>query len=51
MSVLWPWVLLLWLLVPLLIGVYVWLLRRRRKFAVRFSSLSLIREAMPQRAR
>jgi Ca-activated chloride channel family protein len=37
----------LWLLpfIPLCIAVYIWLLRRRRRFAVRYSSLSLVREA------
>jgi Ca-activated chloride channel family protein len=45
---LWPAFLLLLLLVPLLIAVYIWMLRRRRKFAVRYSSLSLIREALPK---
>jgi Ca-activated chloride channel family protein len=51
MSFLWPRFLLLLLLVPLLIALYIWVLRRRRKFAVRYSSLSLIREALPKRAR
>jgi Ca-activated chloride channel family protein len=47
MSLLWPGFLLLLLAVPLLAGVYVWALRRRRPAAVRYSSLSLVREAMP----
>jgi Ca-activated chloride channel family protein len=47
-SFLWPWFLLLLLLVPLLIALYVWVLRRKRKYAVRYSSLSLIREALPK---
>ncbi|MFO7679745.1 MAG: VWA domain-containing protein [Chloroflexota bacterium] len=51
MSFLSPWFLLLLLLIPLLITAYVWMLRRRRKFAVRYSSLSLIREALPKRSR
>lgn len=51
MTVLWPYALLLFVLIPLLIAVYVWLLRRRRKFAVRYASLSLIREALPERSR
>jgi Ca-activated chloride channel family protein len=51
MHVLWPWFLLLLLLIPLLVAVYVWILRRRRRFAVRYSSLSLIREALPKRSR
>lgn len=48
MKFLWPWLLLLLLLVPLLIALYVWILRRRRKYAVRYSSLSLIRAALPK---
>jgi Ca-activated chloride channel family protein len=45
MSLLWPGFLYLFLLVPLAILIYVWILRRRRRFAVRYSSLSLVREA------
>src|SRR5512138_3341238 len=45
MSLLWPGFLYLLLLIPLSIAVYVLLLRRRRRFAVRYSSLSLVREA------
>ena len=45
MSLLWPGFLYLFLLIPLAIGVYLWVLRRRRRFAVRYSSLSLVREA------
>jgi len=51
MSFSWPFVLFLLLLLPLLVGIYVWLLRRKRKFAVRYPSLSLIREALPRRSR
>jgi Ca-activated chloride channel family protein len=38
----------LWLLaaLPLLVFVYVWLLRRKRKLAVRYASLSVVKEAM-----
>jgi Ca-activated chloride channel family protein len=45
MSLLWPGFLYLLLLIPLIIAVYILLLRRRRRFAVRYSSLSLVREA------
>lgn len=45
MSLLWPGFLYLLLLIPLAIAVYLWILRRRRRFAVRYSSLSLVREA------
>lgn len=51
MNLLWPWFLLLLLFIPLLITIYIWILRRRRKYAVRYSSLSLIQEALPKRAR
>jgi Ca-activated chloride channel family protein len=51
MSFLWPWLLLLLLLIPLLIAAYIWVLRRKKKYAVSYSSLSLIREALPKRSR
>jgi Ca-activated chloride channel family protein len=51
MSFLWPWFLLLLLLIPLIIALYIWIWNRKRKFAVQYSSISLIREALPKRAR
>lgn len=45
MSMLWSGSLWLLLFIPLFIAVYIWSLRRRRRFAVRYSSLSLVREA------
>jgi len=51
MTFFWPWFLLLLLLIPLLIGIYIWNLRRKRKYAVSYSSLSLIREALPKHSR
>lgn len=51
MTFLWPSLFLLLLLIPLLVAVYLWMLRRKRKYAVRFASLSLIREALPRRSR
>ena len=48
MSLLWPGLLYLFLLIPLAIGVYLWVLRRRRRFAIRYSSLSLVRAAAAQ---
>jgi Ca-activated chloride channel homolog len=45
MNFLWPGLFYLLLLIPLAIGVYLWILRRRRRFSVRYSSLSLVREA------
>ena len=45
MSFLWPGLLVLLLIVPFAIVVYVILLRRRGRYAVRYSNLSLVREA------
>jgi len=50
MSLLWPGFLYLLLLIPLIVAVYILLLRRRRRFAVRYSSLSLVREAAKQQS-
>jgi Ca-activated chloride channel family protein len=50
MNVLWPGFLLLLGLVPLLVAVYV-LMRRRRRVALRYSSLALVRVALPRSAR
>ncbi|HSL46933.1 MAG TPA: VWA domain-containing protein [Anaerolineales bacterium] len=50
MSLLWPGFLILWLLIPVAIGVYIWVQRRRRRFAVRYSSLSLVREAVAKQS-
>ena len=46
MKFLWPEMLWLLLLAPLLVAGYVWLLRRRKKSAVRYASLSLVKEAI-----
>ncbi len=40
-----------WGLFRLLIAAYIWMLRRRRRFVVRYSSLSLVREALPHQSR
>src|SRR6266498_1591479 len=45
MSLLWPGFLYLLLLIPLIVAVYILALQRRRRFTVRYSSLSLVREA------
>ena len=50
MSLLWPGFLYLLLLIPLIVVVYILALRRRRRFAVRYSSLSLVREAAKQQS-
>lgn len=46
MSFLWPDLLWSLLAVPVLVALYVWLLRRRKKVAVRYSGLAMVREAM-----
>src|ERR1035437_11200476 len=50
MELLWPGFLYLLGLIPLLVAVYIWILHRRRRFAVRYSSLSLVREALPRKS-
>jgi Ca-activated chloride channel family protein len=50
MSFNWPLVLLGLLVVPLLAAGYVWAIRRRRRRAVRYSSVALIRAAAPARS-
>jgi len=50
MNMLWPGFLLLLGLIPIIIGVYIWMQRRRRRYAVRYSSLSLVRAALPQQS-
>ena len=46
MTFLWPELLWLLALVPLVVGVYVLLLRRKQQAAVRYASLAIVREAM-----
>ena len=46
MSFLWPEALWLLALLPLLVLVYAWLLGRKRKSAVRYANLGMIKEAM-----
>ncbi|WP_114974180.1 VWA domain-containing protein [Rhodoferax ferrireducens] len=46
MTFLWPQLLWLLLAVPLLVLAYVWLLRRKKKLALRYASLLVVREAM-----
>ncbi len=45
MSFQWPVLLYALGLIPLIVGLYLWALRRRKRYTVRFSSLSLVREA------
>lgn len=51
MRFLWPGAFAVMALVPLLILLLAWRQRRRRRFAVRYSSLSLVREALPAQSR
>jgi Ca-activated chloride channel family protein len=46
MTFLWPGNLFLVLAVPALIVAYIWAQRRRQKYALRYASLSLVREAL-----
>lgn len=46
MHFLWPDFLWLLLLAPLLVLFYLWLLKRKKKTALRYASLSIVREAM-----
>jgi Ca-activated chloride channel family protein len=46
MSFIWPGLLVLLALVPALVAVYLWVLRRQKAAALRFASLGLAREAM-----
>ena len=46
MTFLWPTFLWLLLAVPLLVLVYLWLLKRKKKLTLRYASLSIVKEAM-----
>jgi len=46
MKFIWAEALWLLLLVPALVGLYLWLLRRKKKAALKYASLGIIREAM-----
>src|SRR5687767_622674 len=46
MTFMWPELLWLMVALPLLVAAYVYVLRRRKKLALRYASLSMIREAM-----
>jgi Ca-activated chloride channel homolog len=51
MNLLWSWSLLLLGLIPILLVLYTWMLKRRRKNALRYSSLALVRQALPYQSR
>jgi len=42
----WPNMLWFLLLVPLLLAAYIWSQRRRQRYALRYASLSLVKEAL-----
>jgi Ca-activated chloride channel homolog len=42
----WPWLLPLLLAVPLLVAVYIWAIRRRARYALRYSSLTIVKDAL-----
>ena len=46
MFFIWPQFLWLLLALPLLVLLYIWLLRRKKKLALRYASLSIVKEAM-----
>ena len=46
MTFVWPELLWLLVLVPILAGLYVWILRRRKRAVVRYSNLSIVKAAM-----
>src|ERR1700704_924720 len=46
MIFLWPELLWLLLALPALVGAYLWVLRRKKKFALRYASLDIVKEAM-----
>ncbi len=46
MTFIWPLLLFTLILIPLLIGAYIWLLRRRKKMAVSYANLALVKQAM-----
>src|ERR1700746_3111714 len=51
MSFLWPQALWLLLAAPALVALYIFLLRRKKKNALRYASLGLVREALGPRQR
>jgi Ca-activated chloride channel homolog len=51
MAFLWPGLVFLLGLIPLAVAAYAWMLQRRRRSVVRYSSLALIRDALPRQSR
>ena len=50
MNMLWPASLFLLILIPLIVAGYAWQWNRRKRFTIRYSSLSLVREAIPRQS-
>lgn len=50
MTFVWPEALWLLLLLPVLVGLYLWVLRRRKRTVVRYANLSLVKAALGQSA-
>ncbi len=46
MLLLWPFMLALLFLIPLLVVAYIWAQRRRHRYALRYASLSLVKDAL-----
>jgi Ca-activated chloride channel family protein len=46
MSFIWPQALFALIALPVLLGIYVWMQRRRARYAVRFASVGLVRQAV-----
>ena len=51
MTFTWPLALAALIIVPVAIGLYVWQLHRKRRNAVRYSNVALLRSLVPVRAR
>jgi len=46
MSFIWPQMLVFLILVPVLAGLYVWMQKRRRRYALQYASVSLVQQAI-----
>ena len=51
MTLAWPLALLTLLAVPVVLGSYLWMLRRRRKAAFRYASVAVLRSVLPPKSR
>lgn len=49
MTFIWPEMLWLLLALPVLVALYIWVLRRKKKMAVRYANLAMVRQAMGKR--